>query len=486
MFGTLLRLQLLAFRRAPHFGGRLVLAILKALGLTYAVVGAALLGFLIPDTLSVWAPQVSAMEVVERALLPMLGLLTVMRVMFQDVPTRGMEAFLLLPVNRQRVARTVLWRSSLSVLNAVPLAFVIPFAARTIRLNEGAGAALMVVTGSVGLVALSHVALVIYKTRLGERPVQTVALLGGALAVISGLDLALGGLIPQFRQPGGWMWVAAVSVPVLALSVTAYRGLVEALYLDLAVRPVWPWSRPRREQEAGFKQPGFRTFIELDLRQLARTRYPRGILLNAAFLGLVMSVVGLVGNAGESTALLMVFAVATLAISAGQFTLPFVSNHYDRLLTLPEALPAFVRAKLVMLIGSVLALGLLQLVLALALAPSAWQTHPLSVGAAVLFGAGVLVPMSILASTIAPKPIDMRDRAMMNTRVQSIPAQVVVGLTSFVAVGLVLALGPRVGLAAIAVVGGMGLAALPMWERLIVSRLIHQRHGIAARFRATL
>ena len=134
---TLLYLQALAFRRAPYLGGRIALAVLKGLGLVYAVASAAALGFLLPDTLSVWAPGVSALAVVEQALLPALGLLTVGRVLFQDVPTRGAEVFLVLPVSRRRVARAVTVRSVLTVFNVAPLAFAVPFAARTVR--EAAG-----------------------------------------------------------------------------------------------------------------------------------------------------------------------------------------------------------------------------------------------------------------------------------------------------------------------------------------------------------
>ncbi|MEL7169507.1 MAG: DUF5687 family protein, partial [Bacteroidota bacterium] len=147
MFRTLLRLQALAFWRAPFRSGRLVLASLRALGVAYAVLTAAALGFLIPDTLSVWAPELSARIAVERALVPALVMLTMGRVLFQDVPTRGIEAFLMLPVSRPQVARAVMVRSAVTVFNAAPLAFVVPFALRTVRSTDGSEAALVFVLG---------------------------------------------------------------------------------------------------------------------------------------------------------------------------------------------------------------------------------------------------------------------------------------------------------------------------------------------------
>ena len=484
MFGTFLRLQTLAFRRAPYFGGRIALAVLKSLGLGYAIASAALLGFFLPDTLSVWAPGLSALGVVEGGLLLALGGLTVGRVLFQDVPTRGAEAFLLLPVDRRRVAATVGARSVLTALNAVPLAFAVPFAARTVRFEAGVAEAWAFLAGVAVLVALSHVALVVWKTRLGERPVQTVALGAALVAALAGLDLGLGGLVARFRAPEGVVVIALLAAATGALGLHAYRGLVEALYLDRPARP----ARRAARRATGFRRPGVRAFLELDVRQLVRTRYPRGIVVNAAVLGVSVSLVGLLSGSDEPVALLMLFAVSAVAVSAGQFALPFASGHYDRLLTLPGAPRDFVRAKLVLLVGSVLALGALQLVAVLGL--GAWrpvtQADLAAVGTGVLFGSGVLAPVALFGSSIGPKPLDVGDRVMMNYKVQSFPAQVVIGGTSLAAAGLFLALGPHAGLLALSGLGAAGVLALPLWERLLVARLARRRHAISARFRATL
>ena len=194
---------------------------LKGLGLVYAVVTAAALGFLLPDTLSVWAPGVSALAVIEQALLPALGLLTVGRVLFQDVPTRGAEVFLVLPVSRRRVARAVTVRSGLTVFNMAPLAFAIPFAARTVREVAGASAAITFVLGVAALVAVSHFAVVVWKTRLGTAPGETVAVVGAALAGTAAITLATGGLL----GPNAAETVSLIA----ALAVRSGRSHTEAL-----------------------------------------------------------------------------------------------------------------------------------------------------------------------------------------------------------------------------------------------------------------
>ena len=489
MLAQLLRLQVLAFRRAPYFGGRVVLSALKALGLAYAFTVAAALGFLLPDTLSVWAPEVSALGAVERALLPALASLTVARVVFQDVPTRGAEAFLLLPFDRRRVARAVGLRSLATPFNGVPLAFVAPFAARTVRAEAGAAAAWSWALGVAALVALSHVALVVWKTRLGERPVDTLLRVAGVAAALVAAELALGGLVPRLRAPDGLLWIGAIVVAAAWLAVHAYRGLVGALYLD--ARP-GAARRPRAaapsEAPRGFAQPGVPAFLDLDVRQVLRTRYPRGLAVNAAVVGVALALLGLVGDGEGPTQLIVVFAVSTVAVSLGQFAVPFASGHYDRLLTLPGAVPAFARAKLVLVLGGVGGVALLQTLLALAVAAlglaDAWQAV-LWLGVGGLFSAGVMAPVSVLASTLGPKPIDTRDRVMMNYKVQSLPAQLAIGATGLAAVGLALALGDA-GWVVLGFAGAAGLAALPLWERALVRRIRHTRHAVAARFRTTL
>ena len=472
---TLLRLQALAFFRAPHVRGRTVLAVLKGLGLVYAVATAAALGFLLPDTLSVWAPGVSALRVVGAAVLPALGLLTVGRVLFQDVPARGAEAFLMLPVSRDRIARAVAVRSALTVFNAAPLAFAVPFALRTVRVEAGTGAAVGFVVGIAALVAVSHVAVVVWKTRLGAAPAQTVVVVFGALGAAAGLAVMTGGPLGAHAGLG-----AALVVPVaLALGAFAHRSLADALFLDPGASPR---RRAGRARDAGFEQPGAWAFVALGARLVARARYPRGIVLNAVATTAAVASYAFGWASEAHVALLLVVSTGTIAVSAGQFALPFASGHYDRLLTLPGAPRAFVRATLAMTVGSTVALGALQLAAALVVAPHAWP----DVAGAVLFCGGVLAPVAVLGSTLAPKPLDVADRFMTSSRVQSLPPQIALAAAVSVAAALFAGLGPDLGLAATAAVGALGALGLPLWARAIEARVVGQRHAVAGRFRSVL
>ena len=149
MLFSLARLQLLAFWRAPYLGGRLALAFVKGVGVLYAVGTLSVIGFVWPDLLGVVAPAYDPVRLVEAFFLPALAGLTVVRFVFQDVPTRAATAYLLLPISRERVSASVLTRSLVSPLNLVPLAFMAPWAARAVRLDSGASAA-----WTVGLAAL--------------------------------------------------------------------------------------------------------------------------------------------------------------------------------------------------------------------------------------------------------------------------------------------------------------------------------------------
>ncbi|MEM6784211.1 MAG: DUF5687 family protein [Bacteroidota bacterium] len=473
MFRTLLRLQVLAFWRAPFRTGRVALASLRALGIAYAVLTAAALGFLIPDTLSVWVPELSALRAVQQALLPALVLLTMGRVLFQDVPTRGVEAFLMLPVSRPKVARAVTIRTALTVFNVAPVAFVIPFALRTVRGAEGDEAALVFALGMAACVAVSHGTVVVWKTRLGTAPRETVAVVGSALAAMSVAQLGLGGLLgPNALMTGALMLILAV-----LLNGYAYRTLKAALYLD-------PSMRKHGEKAVapvrGFERPGIRAFLDLEWRLVRRTRFPRGILLNA--IAMTAALAASVFIVSAPTAPMMLFATATVAISAGQFALPFASGHYDRLLTLPGALQAFVGAKLALGVGSVLVLGALVALPALVVDPG--MLGPLA--CAVLFGAGVFAPAAVVGSTLAPKPIDVDDPFMNSPRVHALLPQVVLAVASGIGVAPYVLFGPEVGLLVMGGLGAVGVVCLPFWLRGIETRVTQQRYAVAHRFRSVL
>lgn len=480
---TLTRLQARAFWRAPYLGARLALAVVKGGGALYAMSAAAILGFVMPDLLGVVAPAVTAVPLIEAALLPALGTLTVGRLLFQDVPTRGATAFLLLPVARERVAGSVLLRSALSPLNLVPLLFVAPFAARAVRAEAGAGGAWAFALGVVALVALSHGLLVVWKTRLGAAPGWTVGLFAGTIVAIVGLEVATDGVIRHVREGGGVV-LAVLGVLAALVLTDAFRALVAALYLD--------GGGDRRATTSGavngFERGGVRAFVDLDLRLVTRTTFPRGIVVNAVLVSVALTVGALLVERlgwGEGVVvgdLILVFSTGPIAGSFGQFAVPFASGFYDRLLTLPGAVWDFAQGRYAVIAAGTLGLGALHLGVVASLAPeAAWL-----IGVSVLFSLGVLTPAALWGSTLGPKPLDVSERMMFNYKAQSFGAQVMVGTTGAVAGAAMLSAGTESGALVAGVMGVVGVLATPLWLRGFARRVERRRHAVAARFRGAL
>jgi len=476
VFVALLRLQSLAFWRAPYLASRLALAALKAAGVLYAVGSAAILGVVLPDLLGVVAPGVDALAAVERGMLTALGALTGLRLLFQDVPTRGAWAFLLLPVSRRRVAAGVLARSLASPFTLVPLVFAVPFALRTVSADAGTAGAAAWTLVVVAVVVLSHAVLVAWKTQLGVRPLAVVASAALAVGVVAGLDVATGSVLETARS-GGLGVVAGLLALAAGGLVLTLGGLASALSLDAPMR-----SRRRTPRRGGFERPGVRAFLDLDLRLVTRASFPRGISVNAFVLSVALSVVAAVGSGELPSDLMLIFSAGALAGSVGQFAVPLTSGHYDRLMTLPESIGPFVRAKWVGMALATLGLGVVQATLVLALAPTrAWL-----IGVSVLFSLGVLAPAALWGSTFGPKPIDLAERVTFNYKVQSFGGQVMVGATAALAGALVVLGGPRWGPAVAAALGLVGIATAPLWHRALADRIVRQRHAVGARFRASL
>ena len=480
MVASLVRLQLLAFWRAPYLGGRIVLALTKGAGVAYAVGSAAILGFVMPDLMGVVAPALSPLPTVERAVLPALAVLAVGRQIFQDVPTRGATAFLTLPVSRQRVAAGVLLRSATSPFGVVPLAFAVPFAARTVRAEAGAGGAWAFVAAVLAVVVVSHALLVVWKTRLGAAPVRTLALVAGTVAAVAALEAATGGLLAHVRG-GGLGLVALVALAAGGLGA-AYRALVAALYLDQARGP-----RARTSQAVGgLDRGGVRTFMDVDWRLVTRATFPRSVLTNAAVVSVVLTAGALLarerwGGPAVPTDLVILFSTGTVAGSFGQYAVSFASGFYDRLLTLPGGVEAFVRAKWAGVALATAALGAAQVVVVLALVPSEVGL----VGVSVLFSLGVLAPAALWGATLGPKPLDVSERLLfVNT--QSFGAQALVASTAVLAGGVLALAGPDRGALAAGALGLAGVALTPLWLRALAGRVRRQRHAVAGRFRSAL
>ncbi|HIL58778.1 MAG TPA: hypothetical protein EYG39_12825 [Rhodothermales bacterium] len=479
MILSLARLQLLAFWRAPYLGGRLALGAAKGIGVAYAVGSLAIIGFVWPDLMGVVLPAMDPVTTVEAFVLPALAALTVLRFLFQEVPTRAAEAFLLLPVSRRRVAAAVLARSLASPLNLVPLAFLVPFAGRAVRLADGPGAAWAVGGGAVLLVALSHFLFTIWKTRLGARPISTTLGVLGAMGAVAAAEVVSGGMLGAVRE-GAWGWLVGGALAVGVSGGVTYRALLTSLYLDHA-RPFRRLRQPGTLR-LGFERPGVSAFAELDRQLIARTTFPRGIVGNAAVVSVALTIVALLVDVGVSPDLVLVFSTGTLAGSLGQYALPFASGHWDRLLTLPGALTSFVRAKWMTVGVGTFALGAAQLAVVLVLAPEkAWL-----VGVSVLFSLGVLAPAALWGSTLAPKPVDVAERLAFNYKAQSFGAQVAVASTAIAAGALIALAGPARGAALAAVLGAAGVAAAPLWLRALERRVRRTRHAVAARFRGAL
>ncbi|MEL6614319.1 MAG: DUF5687 family protein [Bacteroidota bacterium] len=477
MLLRLTRLQALAFRRAPYLWGRIALAVAKGAGALYAIGSALIIGFVWPDLVGAVAPEADALGLVEMAFVPALAGLLGLRFVFQDVPTRGASAFLLLPVSRQRVASGVLVRSLPNPLNVAPLAFAVPFAARAVRLEAGPQASWAVGLAAVLLIGLSHALFVVWKTQRGARPLATTLGVGTVTALVAVVEWQSGSLLATVR--GGALWpLAGLLILLGGASVAAYRGLVASLYLDHTSRRKVDTASGAQ----GFARGGVRDWLDVDVALMRRTTFPRGIVVNAVLVSIGMTIGVLVVDVGLPGTFVLVFSTGALAGSLGQYALPFASGHWDRLLTLPGGVERFVRSKVLGVAAGTLAIGAAQLVPVLILAPEAAAY----IGVSVLFSLGVLAPAALFGSTLGPKPIDVSERLMFNYKVQSFGAQALVASTALVA-GIPIALaGPAWGAAVAAAMGACGLALSPVWVQALLRRIRRRRHALASRFRGVL
>ena len=399
------------------------------------------MGFLLPDTLSVWAPgRLGARR--RRAGAPAGPRRADARP--RPLPGRARRAAprrsCCCPSPRARIARAVLGprRADRLQRRAARLRRPVRAADRPRRRPGGAAAVVFVagVGGARRCVARRRRR--VEDAPRGGRPGRPSRSSGRALLGAAGIAVAQGGLARRRSAPARRSRRARRR----ARRVRAPRASSAALYLDsgdgAAAR------RARGSGAAGSSAPGVRAFVALGARLVVRTRYPRGIVLNAVAMTLAVGAVrdrlGRAATHARAAARPLDRDRRRLgrAVRAAVRERPLrppadAARRADARSSAPRSPRRSARRP---------RSAIVQLALAAVLAPRrvAWRSPRPSCSAAACSR-----PAAVFGSTLAPKPLDVDDRFMTSSRVQSLPPQLVLAAAGSVAVALFAALGPGVG-----------------------------------------
>ena len=412
----LFRHRVTRWRRDPTWGTGTVAGQIVLLGLLLFLLAPLGLGsYVLGDVLRELYPEADALRLINGGMLYLVPALMASRFMTQSPPSEHVAPYAPLPISGTGLLNGQAVLSLLSVHTVFAVVLVGPVWAAEIATawSPSAAGAWLATALLVTVVIPSHGANLLHLL-LGRRPWGFVGALAGiALIFVAdamlGPDLVRGLSRVVFSQPA--LGLAAAGVAVGGMHAALLRAMRARLEVDRRARQRIGGSSRR---EAGFYWWIERTLpagrlVALELRQMARTRRLRGMVLYTLLA--VVAIHGwsftIVASGRSIDSLYIVLACTTgiggAALGLGPVVFGASSSYADELFAHPHRLVAVVRAKLTILwAGTVPGTVLLLSVCAgLPVSRSAFFV------ASILWWWGVVVPGFVGMGIHAQKPVDL-------------------------------------------------------------------------------
>lgn len=476
---SLVRLRLIRWRRQARGRAAWLVLGLKVLFGLYVAFLLVFFGLFAREAAILYAGRAEPLGLLHAYVAPAWAGLFAARYLTQSGLRGSLQPYLVLPVDRRALVQRMTALGVVNLHTVLPMLFLGAFAASTLAPSYGwVTAARWTLLLLAALVCADLLCrwLRLHPWRYAH--VRTALLMIGGTVALDLLTLRLLPWIVRVQLDAtllGSPWpLLGLATAAGLLFVAVTRAQHEALLSPFAAAP--------HSLALGAFVPGrpVRSALRLEVLLMARHRRTRQLLLTSAVL---VTVYPLILGATESVA--AAFAVGLLAsgmvaFNYGPLMFGWDGRFLDGQLTRPLALRHLVTAKVVLLAGSVALCAAATVPLFLALRPHL-IVPTLAAGA---YGAGVGVPLTVLVSLSNREAIDLSASQLFNYQgltARQLAGGALVGLPAF---GLVLALGDA-GLAVVALVGGVGVAALPLSALLLARRFERTRHAMAAAFRET-
>lgn len=407
-----------------------------------------------------------------------------LRQLLQSAPTMGIKPLLALPVPRRSIVHFVLARAFLSFILLALMAFILPLAVVLI----GRGLPPVQVAGwCIGIVLTSLLLsqLTMLFTRLPWSSFLVPALL-------IGLVLAQRFHLIDLLALSEHVFHALYRYPLLGLLPLVLIPLVYGLNLRLLLRQLHLGDDPSRPTGSSAADMGAMTwadrfgrsapFIRLELRMIQRNKRPRGLVWIAPlFILYAYFMYGTIGRSAPGMLFLAIFGTAGFMLNLGQYEPAWDGAYYPLLMSRNCDFHAYLRAKALLLGGSVLVMTMVMLPM-LALGPD-WGPALL---AGALFNIGATLPILLYFGSLLRKRMDFQANAFANWQgVQGshflVGFVILIPPMVFYAVGRLL--GDRqTGMLLVMAVGALGILLHRPLMKSLVKRYASSKHAMLAGF----
>lgn len=485
--------------RSVSFWKQIGIRLIQIFFSAYVAVSLIAGGFVLPIFLSDVFPEQDPLVLVNRYLITGVVVLLALRSTLQKMPGSRMRPYLTLPIRWRTLTRLAQVDAAVSVMNVLPLCFLLPLWGRLFYDRPSAGWEWL--GGVLLLVAATHFLHLVVQLCFENAPERTLGV-GAGLAVLAVVDaFTVRGVEAASEALGqalssGSLWAVAGCASVMA---AAALGSQSALRRQLRIIAAGETDRSsRRSAGSGvlatlarrvaeglprvvLPSEAIPTFV-LQARIIARAKRAKQMmyagLLFVAY-GAVMPLLSAPHEIGGGTFLFMVIGVAGLGLNFGQYAFAWHGKAFDRLLSSPledTLVVALLRyVQIMCLLGSMV------------LAPTyaiVWPSGLPLLGAVVLYVAGVFAPMTIAMSTLSREALDLNTASAFNMQGASFSLVIAAFVLFLPLLGLTI-LPVTLQIYVLAGAGLMGIVGDAFWRRALRTLYEWARFPMAAGFRST-
>ncbi|MEM9920845.1 MAG: DUF5687 family protein [Bacteroidota bacterium] len=490
MLFQLLKQQWKKKLRSPYWTQSIVQSIFLGFFALYFILVFLGLGLMADKILEEVFPEKDAFVTFSGLLLYYFFMDIFVRFFLQKFPSLGIKPYLTLPISKKQIAHFLLLRSIPSFFNILPLFFIIPFFFKTVLPNQPAAISSAWLALAILLVFAGNFVSYYIDKAFGVKPVLAAVL----MSVLVGLMyLDFSGYIPlgDYLESIAFFMIAnpLTLLAILGLVLLSYYGIYrlfnDHVYLEeqgevessISEARLWDMNLFDR-----FGKPG--EIMDLETRLIWRNKRSRTILYVSLLFILYPLIFAGDENFDKPWFMLIMSLILTGAftLNYGQLMLSWNSPHFDFILTRSIRIEDIFKGKYYLLAISNILLFVLSLPFGF-IDARFWMTNL----AMLLFNTGVTIFLYMVVANYSSKPIDTEKGGVFNMEgfgaahyliilpIIIIPVALYLVLSSF--------LGSAVGMAAIGLIGLLGIIFREAILKAIVQNFKSRKYKIAAAFR---
>jgi len=478
------------FTRSAYFGKNMAAKGVLIFLAVYFSATFLILGFSLSMLLAEKFPDQSLVSAFNSIILMYAGADLILRIFIQNLPTFGVQPFLVLPVKKRRIARYMLNKSVFHFFNILPFFLVLPFLF-TSAIKELSGINLLAwFSGLFFLILINHFLAIYLKWRTNEDDRFFYGFLAVAAAIVALNYFGIIDFADAFGKFFGWVIHNPVSVLLFPAAVVFLYFLNQQYILNR----FYPDELSENKKQASARDFSwlarvgeYGRMLSLEVKMILRNKRPR----TSAIMSVLFIFYGLLlykDNGEEISNLILVFGgmfmTGIFSMSYGQFFPAWHSRYYSLLMTQNVKMKEVLQSAFFLMAATNVVFYLLSLGY-MFISPKVLYIHL----AVMLYNVGVNSVVIFALGLNSRKSIDLDSRGMFNYQGMGATQWLMAFPILFGPMAMYGIMALVFGkMAALLILGSLGLIGIILHPRLIdyfTSQYTKRKHKMIAAYRSS-